>query len=160
MCNDATQGSTGLERREGARYPSGMIWRERPTLQNLNERCKETLINNLGIRFTELGDDYLKATMPVDSRTVQPYGLLHGGASAALAETLGSWGAVLRAGFDKACVGLEINVNHIRGVRQGQVVGTARPLHLGSSTQVWEIRIEDEEERLVAVSRLTVLVLG
>lgn len=112
----------------------------------------------LGITFTELGEGYLRATMPVDARTHQPYGLLHGGASVALAETLGSSAGMLAAG-DNAVVGLEINANHLRAVRSGTVTGTARPLHVGRSTQVWEIRIEDEAQRPVCISRITLAVL-
>lgn len=112
----------------------------------------------LGIEFTELGPGYLRATMPVDARTHQPYGLLHGGASVALAETLGSSAGALMAA-DNAVVGLEINANHMRAVRSGLVTGTARPLHIGRSTQVWEIRIEDEAAKPVCISRITLAVL-
>jgi 1,4-dihydroxy-2-naphthoyl-CoA hydrolase len=115
---------------------------------------------HLGIEFIEVGEDFLKGRMPVDHRTRQPYGLLHGGASVALAETLGSVGAayvVDRRQFNT--VGLEINANHVRGVREGFVTGTARPIHIGKSTQVWEIRITDEREKLVCISRLTVAIL-
>ena len=114
----------------------------------------------LGIRITGIGEDWLRGTMPVDARTHQPYGLLHGGASVALAETLGSTAAMLT--LDPAlcrAVGLEINANHVRGVREGIVTGTAKALHLGRSTQVWEIRIEDEREKLVCVSRITMAVV-
>ena len=112
----------------------------------------------LGIRFTELGDGVLRATMPVDRRTHQPYGLLHGGASVALAETLGSSAGMLMAG-ENAVVGLEINANHLRAVRQGMVTGSARPLHLGRSTQVWQIDIADEGGKPVCISRVTLAVL-
>ena len=119
-----------------------------------------TLGEHLGMQFTEIGDDYLKATMPVDHRTKQPYGLLHGGASVALAETLGSVGAALVIDHDRQiCVGQEINANHLRSVRNGFVTGTARPIHIGASSQVWEIRIMDEQDKLVCISRLTVAVL-
>lgn len=108
----------------------------------------------------EIGDDYLVATMPVDHRTQQPFGLLHGGASVALAESMGSVGSHLCIDVARYyCVGLEINANHIRAVRSGQVKGVARPLHIGRRTQVWDIRIYDEQERLVCVSRLTLAVL-
>ncbi len=121
---------------------------------------KNTMGDFLGIEFTELGDDYIKATMPVDERTRQPYGLLHGGASVVLAETLGSVGAVLTVDPDLfQCVGLEINANHVRGVKQGIVTGIARPIHIGATTQVWDIRIFDEREKLVCVSRHTVAVI-
>jgi 1,4-dihydroxy-2-naphthoyl-CoA hydrolase len=129
-------------------------------LQDLADLGKGTLSEHLGIEFTELGTDYIKARMPVDPRTRQPYGLLHGGASLALAETLGSIGAAMVLDTDLfICVGLEINANHIRGVRDGFVTGTARPFHMGGRTQVWEIKIEDEACKLVCVSRITVAVL-
>ena len=137
-----------------------MIWHQKPTSEQLNKQSQGTLLEQLHIRFTEVGDDYLVATMPVDHRTVQPAGLLHGGASAALAESLGSFGAYLIVDVSKFdCVGIEINANHVRAKRDGVVTGTARVLHLGRSTQVWDIRIVDEQERLVCVSRLTVAVV-
>jgi 1,4-dihydroxy-2-naphthoyl-CoA hydrolase len=130
------------------------------TLDELNAMSRNTLVEHLGIRFTEVGDDYVQAVMPVDNRHHQPFGLLHGGATVALAETLGSVGAQISLESpDSYCVGLEINANHIRSVRSGEVKGTARPLHMGKSTQVWEIRIEDEQARLVCVSRITMAVL-
>jgi len=114
----------------------------------------------IGIEWTEIGDDYLKARMPVDHRTSQPYGLLHGGASCTLAETIGSVASHLVADNTKFfCVGLEINANHIRSAKNGFVTGIATPLHLGSSTHVWDIKLFDENEKLVCVSRLTVAVL-
>ncbi len=121
---------------------------------------KDTLSGHLEIKFTEVGDNFLKASMPVDHRTKQPYGLLHGGASVALAETLGSIASALvidRKQF--ICVGMEINANHIRGVRTGTVTGTCTPLHLGATTHVWDIRIHDENKKLICVSRLTVAIL-
>ncbi|MCL6619035.1 hotdog fold thioesterase [Thermomonas hydrothermalis] len=133
-------------------------WPSEVTLEALNARSRGTLMEALGIEFTELGEGYLRATMPVDARTRQPYGLLHGGASVALAETLGSSAGALLAGGN-AVVGLEINANHLRAMRQGTVTGTARPLHLGRSTQVWDIRIEDQTGQLVCISRLTLAVL-
>ncbi len=114
----------------------------------------------IGIRITEIGDDYLRGTMPVDGRTHQPYGILHGGASVALAETLGSTAAVLCCETGRAAVGLEINANHLRAVRDGIVTGTARPVHLGRSTQVWEIRIENEAGELGCIARLTMAVVS
>jgi 1,4-dihydroxy-2-naphthoyl-CoA hydrolase len=131
-----------------------------PTPTEIQLIVKGCMPEYLGIEITEVGDDHLKARMPVDHRTRQPYGLLHGGASVALAETLGSLGAALvidRSQF--YCVGLEINANHIRGVREGFVTGTTRPLHIGRTTHVWEIRITDEQEKLVCVSRITVAIL-
>ncbi len=130
------------------------------TPEQLRPLGRNTMGDHIGIEFTEIGDNYLKARMPVDQRTRQPFGLLHGGASAALAETLGSVASALvvdPALFD--CVGLEINANHIRGVREGYVSGTVVPLHIGKTTHVWEIKIHDEQEKLVCVSRLTVAVL-
>ena len=115
---------------------SGFAWPPEASLEALNARSAGTLMQSLGIVFSELGDGYLRATMPVDARTHQPYGLLHGGASVALAETLGSSAGMLMAGGN-AVVGLEINANHLRAVRSGIVTGTARPIHLGRSTQVW-----------------------
>ena len=137
------------------------IWAvENPLVEALNHLSQETMVSHLGIVFTEVGDDYLRATMPVDSRTVQPMRMLHGGASVALAETLGSVGATLCVDAARyACVGLEINANHIRAVRSGLVTGTARPLHMGRRTHVWQIEIHDEEARLVCVSRLTLAVV-
>ncbi|MDO5506441.1 MAG: hotdog fold thioesterase [Pseudoxanthomonas suwonensis] len=129
------------------------------TLEALNASSDNTAMQPLGIVFTELGEDFLRGSMPVDARTHQPYGLLHGGASVLLAETLGSTAGMLAAPAGKGVVGIEINANHLRGVRSGTVTGTARALHVGRSTQVWEIRIEDERARLVCVSRLTVAVI-
>ena len=135
------------------------IFRPDASLEQLNATRRGTAIEHLDIVFTELGPDYVRGTMPVDARTHQPYGLLHGGASVVLAETLGSAAASLTVGPGKGVVGLEINANHVRGVREGRVTGTARALHTGRGTQVWEIRIEDDAGRLVCVSRLTIAVL-
>jgi 1,4-dihydroxy-2-naphthoyl-CoA hydrolase len=135
------------------------IWFHRPTLAQLNAPAP-TLDRHLGIEYIEVGEDYLKATMPVDYRTHQPMGLLHGGASVALAETMGSAGAFLcvdSSAFN--VVGLEINANHVRAVRSGLVTGIAKPIHMGRTTQLWEIRITDEADKLVCISRLTVAVL-
>lgn len=133
----------------------------RPTsLSDLNALSRGTAMEPLGIEFTELGPDFLRATMPVDARTKQPYGLLHGGASVLLAETLGSTAGNLCCRPGYVCVGVEINANHLRGVRGGHVTGTARPLHVGGRTQVWEIRIEDDKGRLACVSRLTLAVVA
>ena len=128
-------------------------------LDALNALSRGTAMEPLGIAFTEIGPDYLRATMPVDARTRQPYGLLHGGASALLAETLGSTAGGLCVEEGQGVVGIEINANHLAGVRQGLVTGTARPLHVGRSTQVWEIRIEDDRGRLACISRLTLAVV-
>ena len=137
------------------------IWNLEATPDALNAISAHTMVEHLGIQFVEIGDDFLTARMPVDQRTVQPAGLLHGGASVALAETLGSVAATLCVNpAETTCVGLEINANHIRSVRSGFVTGVARPIHLGNSTQVWDIRIyDDEQERLVCVCRLTMAVL-
>lgn len=135
------------------------MFREGSSLEALNAQSRGTAMEPLGIVFTEMGPDWLRATMPVDARTRQPYGLLHGGASVLLAETIGSSAGMLCVGEGEGCVGIEINANHLRGVRDGLVTGTARPLHVGRQTQVWEIRIEDERQRLVCVSRLTLAVI-
>ena len=134
-------------------------FRRATSVEALNAHSAGTAIEALGIVFTEVGDDFLRATMPVDARTRQPYGLLHGGASVLLAETLGSSAGMLCVGEGEACVGIEINANHVRGMREGSVTGTARPLHVGRSTQLWEIRIEDARGRLVCASRLTLAVV-
>jgi 1,4-dihydroxy-2-naphthoyl-CoA hydrolase len=137
-----------------------MIWFRPFTLEEVQQRGLRTMVEHLGIVITELGDNFLRGTMPVDHRTIQPMGILHGGASAALAETLGSLAANLVVNKEeKYCVGLEINANHIRSAKHGSVTGTAEPLHLGSSTQVWSIEIVNEENKLVCISRLTMAVL-
>jgi len=138
-----------------------VIWFKKDlTVEDIQPLGKNTMGEHLGMLFTEVGVDYLKATMPVDHRTKQPYGLLHGGASVALAETLGSVGAALVVDHEKMiCVGQEINANHLRSVRSGLVTGVAKPIHIGASSQVWEIKIYDEREKLVCISRLTVAVL-
>ena len=136
------------------------IWHSQATLEALNAVSKMTMVEQLGIEFVEIGDDYLKAQMPVDHRTVQPYGMLHGGASAPLAESLGSLAGYLCIdGNAKRVVGLDINANHLRPVTSGFVYGVARPVHLGNSTQVWEIRITNEQDKLVCIARLTLAVL-
>jgi 1,4-dihydroxy-2-naphthoyl-CoA hydrolase len=133
------------------------IWKSPVTLDQLKERSKNTLMEHLGIEYLEIGDDYLKARMPVDSRTRQTAGILHGGASAALAETLGSIGAGLCVDRGrKRIVSLDINANHIRPVTGGWVTGITTPIHVGTTTQIWEIRIYNEQEKLVCISRLTV----
>lgn len=136
------------------------IWRQTLTVDDLNQYQQRTLVTHLGIRYTEIGDDYIRAVMPVDERTKQPAGILHGGASVALAETLGSTGANLVVDREtQLCVGLDINANHVRAMRDGSVTGTARPIHIGKSTQVWEIKITDKDDKLVCVSRITMAVL-
>ncbi len=136
------------------------IWFYTPDESALPQMAAGTMIEHLGIEFIELGDDFLRARMPVDHRTIQPARLLHGGASVALAETLGSAASFLSidpARFD--VVGLEINANHIRSMRSGWVIGTARPVHLGRSTHVWDIRIVDEDDRLICIARLTMAIV-
>jgi 1,4-dihydroxy-2-naphthoyl-CoA hydrolase len=136
------------------------IWSSTFTAEELNSLGKGRMQGNLGIRITEIGNDYLTATMPVEPGTMQPFGLLHGGASVTLAETLGSMSAWMCIDRDKQqCVGLEINANHIRGISKGTVSGTARPVHMGRTTHVWEIKISDEQSRLVCVSRITMAIL-
>lgn len=130
------------------------------TLESINSFSKKTMVEHLGIEFTEIGKDYLKAIMPVDNRTVQPLGLMHGGASVTLAETLGSVAATMTVNpNEKYCVGLEINANHIKSAKNGHVEGTARPLHIGKKTQVWEIKIVNDQDQLVCVSRITMAVI-
>lgn len=130
------------------------------TLEQLNALSNNTLVGHLGIVITELTDEHIKATMPVDKRTVQPMGLLHGGASVVLAETLGSLGATTRVDITKQyCVGLDINANHIKSARSGLVEGIAKPIHIGRKTQVWEINITNEAKELVCVSRITMAVI-
>lgn len=137
------------------------MWKQPiPDLVALNSLSAGTMAAVLNIRFTEIGANTLKATMPVNETTKQPYGLLHGGASAALAETIGSVAASLCIDKERQiCVGLEINCNHIRGKSDGEVTAIATPLHIGASTHVWDIKIYDERERLICVSRLTMAIL-
>ncbi|MBC6401444.1 MAG: hotdog fold thioesterase [Ekhidna sp.] len=126
----------------------------------LNDRGKGCMVEHLGIEFIEIGNNYLVATMPVDERTKQPLGLLHGGASVALAETLGSVGASICLNLQKQyAVGLEINTNHIKSATSGKVTGKATPIHIGKSTHVWSIETRNEDGQLVAVSRITMAIL-
>lgn len=137
-----------------------MAFRNPVDIDALNARARGSMVENLGIVVTEAGDDWLRGTMPVDARTKQPYGLLHGGASVALAETLGSMAGGLCVDItQETVVGLEINANHLRAVREGTVTGTARALHVGRSTHVWEIRIENEAGKPVCISRITLAVI-
>jgi 1,4-dihydroxy-2-naphthoyl-CoA hydrolase len=132
------------------------IWFREYALEELNAIAKGNMVSHLGIEFTEIGEDVLKARMPVDQRTRQPFGILHGGASVVLAETIGSFAANMATDYPKKIfVGQEINANHVRPVSSGYVTGTARPLHMGKTSQVWDIRIFDEQGRLVCVSRIT-----
>jgi len=137
------------------------IWFGTPTLDDANSRRAGTMIEHLGIEFTELTDDMLAGTMPVDARTRQPAGVLHGGASVVLAETLASWAATFAVDREKFhCVGMEINANHLRPVPDGSVRGEARPINLGRTTQVWEIRILTDTGKLACISRCTMAVLA
>ena len=135
------------------------LFRDNSSVDDLNALSRGTAMATLGIVFPEIGPDFVRAPMPVDERSRQPYGLLHGGASVLLAEPLGSTAGNLCVGPDELCVGIEINANHLAAVREGRVTGTARPLHVGGRTQVWEIRIEDDLGRLACVSRLTLAVI-
>jgi 1,4-dihydroxy-2-naphthoyl-CoA hydrolase len=137
-----------------------MVFVSKPSLEQLNAPHRPSMVDHLGIEYTAIGEDFLEATMPVDHRTIQPYGLLHGGASVALAETLGSVAASLTLDLEKQiCVGLEINANHLKAVREGRVRGIAKPLHLGKTTQVWEIKIYNEADQLCCISRITMAIL-
>jgi 1,4-dihydroxy-2-naphthoyl-CoA hydrolase len=137
------------------------IWfSEQPTIERLNAMRSNSILDSLGIEFTQIGDDFIEATMPVDRRTIQPLGLLHGGASVVLAETLGSVASVHCIDISQYyCVGLDVNANHIRAMREGNVTGRVTPIHLGRTTHVWEIRIRDNRDRLVCLSRLTMAIL-
>lgn len=129
-------------------------------VQHLQEISQNTMVEHLGIEFLELGVNFISAKMPVDERTIQPMGLLHGGASLALAETLGSVASTLLVDIKKQfCVGLEINANHIKSARSGYVFGKATPIHVGKKTHVWDIKIKNDREELVCVSRLTVAII-
>ena len=138
-----------------------MIWFDKnASLESIKTLGDGTMTEYLGLEWVEVGKDFLKAKLPVDNRTIQPYGLLHGGASCVLAETLGSVASHLVIDTNEfLCVGIEINANHIRSARKGFVYGVCTPLHLGSSTHVWDIRITDEQEKLVCISRLTVAII-
>jgi len=137
------------------------IWYADITLPAIAARSKNTMIELLGIEFTDIGDDYLTARMPVDARTKQPIGIMHGGASCVLAETVGSTAANFCVDIEKSyCVGLDINTNHIRSIREGYVSALAKPFHLGRTTQVWGIEITNEKQQLISVNRLTMAVLN
>jgi len=136
------------------------IWFNDIPKEQASSMREGTMMETLDIQITEAGDDYIKGTMPVDHRTVQPYGILHGGASVTLAETLGSVAAHLIVDPEKYyCVGQEINANHIRPATKGRVTGIAKPIHLGRSSQVWGIEIKDEDDRLICISRITMAVV-
>lgn len=137
------------------------IWKKEISLSLIEERSKNTLIETLGIQFVDIGDDFLVARMPVDHRTKQPVGIMHGGASCALAETVGSTAANFCVDMDHFyCVGLDINTNHIRAIREGYVTATAKPYHIGKTTHVWSIEIVNEKNQLISINRLTMAVLN
>lgn len=136
------------------------IWTEPLTLDKLNAWNQGCAVSHLGIEFTEIGDDFLRARVPVDARTKQPYGLLHGGVSVALAETLGSCGAAFSCPAGHRAVGLDINANHLRGATSGWETGTTRPVHIGRSTQVWQIDLTNDAGEPTCVSRITMAVLA
>ncbi|MDE3046693.1 MAG: hotdog fold thioesterase [Verrucomicrobiota bacterium] len=136
------------------------IWVHLLSLEEVNRRSKNTLSDHLNIDFVDVGDRHLTARMPVESRTHQPMGIMHGGASAALAETVASAAANYCVDQkEKVCVGLELNINHLRPVQSGFIEAIAEPLHLGRTTQVWDIKIHDSQQRLVSVARLTLAVI-
>ena len=136
------------------------IWKQPLSVESLTASSKDTAVSHLGIEFIEVGDDFIRARVPVDSRTVQPYRLLHGGVSVVLAETLGSCGAAFSAPAGHRAVGLDINANHLRGVSSGWVTGTARPVHIGRTTQVWQIDMVNDAGELTCVSRITMAMLA
>lgn len=136
------------------------IWFTTPSIESINQQMENTACSNLGIQVTEIGDDYVKGTMPADKRTFQPVGLVHGGANVLFAETLGSFAANLLLDSSKEyAVGQEINANHLRGVRSGELTGIATIVHRGRTSQVWEIKIYNAEEKLSCISRLTMAVI-
>ncbi len=136
------------------------MFREGVSVESVNARHHNTMVDHLGIEIIEVGKDFMVGKMPVDHRTKQPLGLLHGGASVALAETLGSVAASCVVDLDKQyCVGLEINANHIKSATEGFVYGTTRPIHIGRKTQIWEIKIRNEKDQLTCISRITMAVM-
>lgn len=135
------------------------IWKKNLSLEEINQSSRESVAEHVGIKIIEKGDDFITATMPVDKRTKQPLGILHGGASVLLAETLGSIASYMTLDKNDISVGLEIKANHIKSVTKGIVTGTVRPVHLGKTTQIWDISIKDDQDKLVCVSRLTLMIL-
>ncbi|RLB89535.1 MAG: thioesterase [Deltaproteobacteria bacterium] len=135
------------------------IWKKEFTIKDLNLFTKESIVGHVGIEFLEKGDDFISATMPVDKRTMQPLGILHGGASVVLAETLGSAASHMTLKDSEYSVGLEIKANHLKSVTKGQVKGVVKPVHMGKTTQVWDISIKNEKNELICISRLTMMVL-
>lgn len=136
------------------------VWKQPASVETLTALHVDTAVAHLGIEFLEVGDDFIRARAPVDSRTRQPMGILHGGVSVVLAETLGSCGAVFASPPGQRAVGLDINANHLRSASDGWVTGTARPVHIGRSTHVWQIEIANEKGQLTCVSRITMAILG
>jgi uncharacterized protein (TIGR00369 family) len=136
------------------------IWKQAISVELLTRNNADSAVTHLGIEFLEVGDDFIRARVPVDERTRQPYGLLHGGVSVVLAETLGSCGAAFAAPEGHRTVGLDINANHLKGVTSGWVIGTTRPVHIGRSTQVWAIELTNEAGELTCVSRITMAMLA
>lgn len=137
------------------------IWKNELRLEDVANVRKKTMVDWLGIEFIEVGDDFLKAKMPVDHRTIQPIGIMHGGASCVLAETIASIAANYCVDYEHFyCVGLDINTNHLRVVREGYVIGVAKPIHLGRTTQVWEVKMYNQKDQLVSISRMTAAVLN
>ena len=137
-----------------------MIWQKNFTLDNLNQLCSNSAVSHLGIEISAFGEDWIEATMPVDHRTMQPFGLLHGGISVALAETIGSLAGYLAIEENKIAVGLGINAHHLRSVKQGIVTAKATPISLNRNIHVWQIDIRDEQDKLCCVSRLTLSILN
>ncbi|TPH23390.1 hotdog fold thioesterase [Haemophilus haemolyticus] len=137
-----------------------MIWQKNFTLENLNQLCSNSAVSHLGIEISAFGEDWIEATMPVDHRTTQPFGLLHGGISVALAETIGSLAGYLAIEENKIAVGLDINAHHLRSVKQGIITAKATPISLNRNIHVWQIDIRDEQDKLCCVSRLTLSILN
>ena len=137
-----------------------MIWQKNFTLENLNQLCSNSAVSHLGIEISAFGEDWIEATMPVDHRTTQPFGLLHGGISVALAETIGPLAGYLAIEENKIAVGLDINAHHLRSVKQGIVTAKATPISLNRNIHVWQIDIRDEQDKLCCVSRLTLSILN
>lgn len=136
-----------------------VIWKKKSSLEEINRFNKESIVGYLGIEVIEQGKNYLKATMPVDNRTIQPFGILHGGASVVLAETLGSLASYMTMDDNHYSVGMEIKANHLKSVRHGLVTGKVEPVFFGKKTQIWDISIKNEQEQLTCVSRLSLIVM-
>ena len=144
----------------GAQESDTSIWKRPITIEWLNQLCSQSMVSHLGMEFVEIGNNFLKAEMPVDDRTRQPFGLLHGGASVALMETVGSAAATSCLDDGSYCLGIEVSASHVHSVRSGTVQGVARPIHIGSRSQVWEVKISDEDGNLVSTGRLTLAVVS